>query len=48
VKIEGVLARFQSIPGVVEDATESSSTEADPFKLAVTLQGDHLRSDQPA
>src|SRR6202142_4501181 len=49
VKIEGVLHEFQSIPGVVEDATDVIlNMKQVPFKLA----GDgpkaiYLRADQP-
>ena len=49
VKIEGVLHEFQSIPGVVEDATDIIlNMKQVPFKLA----GDgpkaiYLRADQP-
>src|SRR6266849_6416993 len=49
VKIEGVLHEFQSIPGVVEDATDIIlNLKQVPFKLS----GDapkviYLRSDQP-
>ena len=49
VKIEGVLHEFQSIPGVVEDATDIIlNLKQIPFKLAGDAsEGDLLRADQP-
>src|SRR5207342_1884613 len=49
VKIEGVLHEFQSIPGVVEDATDIIlNMKQVPFKLAGDApKAIYLRSDQP-
>src|SRR5438128_1617951 len=49
VKIEGVLHEFQSIPGVVEDATDIIlNLKQIPFKLAGDApKAIYLRSDQP-
>ena len=49
VKIEGVLHEFQSIPGVVEDATDIIlNLKQIPFKLAGdTPKMIYLRADQP-
>src|SRR5438132_12716354 len=49
VKIEGVLHEFQSIPGVVEDATDIIlNLKQIPFKLAGDApKATYLRSDQP-
>src|SRR3979490_3541953 len=49
VKIEGVLHEFQSIPGVVEDATDIIlNLKQIPFKLAGDApKAISLRADQP-
>src|SRR6478736_10009698 len=49
VKIEGVLHEFQSIPGVVEDATDIIlNLKQVPFKLAGDApKAIYLRADQP-
>src|ERR671936_733675 len=49
VKIEGVLHEFQSIPGVVEDATDIIlNLKQVPFKLSGDApKAVYLRSDQP-
>ena len=49
VKIEGVLHEFQSIPGVVEDATDIIlNLKQIPFKLAGDApKAIYLRADQP-
>src|SRR6266487_1981284 len=49
VKIEGVLHEFQSIPGVVEDATDIIlNLKQVPFKLSGDApKAIYLRSDQP-
>src|SRR5438876_254190 len=49
VKIEGVLHEFQSIPGVVEDATDIIlNLKQIPFKLSADApKAIYLRSDQP-
>jgi DNA-directed RNA polymerase subunit alpha len=50
VKIEGVLHEFQSIPGVVEDATDIIlNLKQVPFKLSGDApKAIYLRADQPA
>src|SRR5947199_1299742 len=49
VKVEGVLHEFQSIPGVVEDATDIIlNLKQIPFKLAGEgPKAIYLRADQP-
>src|SRR5438552_18533702 len=49
VKIEGVLHEFQSIPGVVEDATDIIlNLKQIPFKLSGDApKAIYLRADQP-
>src|SRR5256714_15655915 len=49
IKMEGVLHEFQSIPGVVEDATDIIlNLKQVPFKLSGDApKAIYLRSDQP-